>query len=174
MRYKTHLSQRGQADMATYRFAQGLGIFSIVLGLFELVCGRWLGRLLGLEDKEYIVRLYGGREILTGVAILAAKDPTPWVWGRVAGDALDIGTLACGYARDRDNIGSKVTALAAVTGATAADVYCAAKLSGESRLPLPPVKDYSNRSGFPNGMPRAKTGTAFVSEVVVETVSSRP
>jgi hypothetical protein len=170
MRYKTNLSQRGQADTATYRFAQGLGIFSIVLGLFELICGRWLGRLLGLEDKEYIVRLYGGREILTGVAILAAKDPTPWVWGRVAGDAVDIGTLAYGYARDPANIGSKVTALAAVTGATAADVYCAAKLSGESRLPLPPVKDYSNRSGFPNGLPQARTGAAYVSEVVIETV----
>jgi hypothetical protein len=166
MRYKTNLSQRGQADTATYRLAQGLGIFSIVLGLFELICGWWLGRLLGLEDKEYIIRLCGGREVLTGVAILAAKDPTPWVWGRVAGDALDVGTLAYGYARDPDNIGSKVTALAAVTGATAADVYCAAKLSGESRLPLPPVKDYSNRSGFPNGRPQMQTRTAVVTEAV--------
>jgi hypothetical protein len=170
MRYKTNLSQRGQADTATYRLAQGLGIFAIVLGLFELICGRWVGRLLGLEGREHIVRLYGGREILSGVAILVSKDPTPWVWGRVAGDALDIGTLAYGYTQEPDNVGGVGTALAAVAGVTAADVYCAAKLSGESKMPLRPVKDYSNRSGFPNGRPRANSGPAFVTEVVVEAV----
>src|SRR5690349_7963215 len=104
MRYKTNLSQRGQADTATYRLAQGLGIFSILLGMTELICGRWLSRSLGLDGKGGVVRLYGGREILTGVAILASKDPTPWIWGRVAGDALDIGTLAYGYTRDTDDV----------------------------------------------------------------------
>jgi hypothetical protein len=79
MRYKTNQSQRGQADTTTYRVAQGLGVFSIVLGVFELICGRWLGRSLGLDGKEHIVRLYGGREILTGIAILVSKDPTPCV-----------------------------------------------------------------------------------------------
>ena len=42
MRYKTNLSQRRQADTATHRLAQDLGVFSIVLGLIELICGRWL------------------------------------------------------------------------------------------------------------------------------------
>src|ERR1041385_8503135 len=147
MRYKTNLSQRGQADTATYRLAQGLGIFSIVLGLVELICGRWLSRSLGLDGRHRAVRLFGGREILTGIAILASKDPTPWVWGRVAGDALDIGALAYGYTRDPDNVGAMSTALVAVAGATAADVYFAAELSGESKRPLPPGKEYSNRSG---------------------------
>ena len=167
MRYKTNLSQRGQGDMTTYRFAQGLGVFSIVLGLIELICGRWLGRSLGPDDKEHIVRFYGGREILTGIAILAAKDPTPWVWVRVAGDALDIGTLAYGYKRDPDHVPSITAALVAVAGATAADVYCAAKLSGQSKVPLPPVKDYSDRSGFPNG--RRQAETVVVSEAMVVT-----
>jgi hypothetical protein len=165
MRYKTNLSQRGQADTATYRFAQGLGIFSIVLGLLELIWGRWLGRSLGLDGKEHVVRFYGGREILTGIAILASKDPTPWVWGRVAGDALDIGTLAYGYTRDPDDVPGITTALVAVAGATAADIYCAAKLSGESKVPLPPLKDYSDRSGFPNSRP--PTNTVVVSDTVV-------
>ena len=165
MRYKTNLSQRGQADTGMYRFAQGLGIFSIVLGLIELISGRWLGRSLGLDGKEHIVRFYGGREILTGIAILASKDPTPWVWGRVAGDALDIGTLAYGYTRDPDDVPGITTALVAVAGATAADIYCAAKLSGESKVPLPPVKDYSDRSGFPNSRP--PTNTVVLSDTVV-------
>ena len=170
MRYKTNESQRGQADMTTHRLAQGLGVFSIVLGLFELICSRWLGRSLGLDGKGHILRLYGGREILTGVAILASKDPTPWLWGRVAGDALDMGTLAYRYTQDRDDVPGITTALVAVAGATAADVYCAAKLSSESKFPLRPVKDYSNRSGFPNGRPQAQTRTDIVSEVVAQTV----
>ena len=149
MRYKMNELQRGQADTATHRVAQGLGVFSIMRGLLEVIFARWLGRSLGMDGKEWIVRLYGGREILTGVAILTSKDPTPWVWGRVAGDALDVGTLVAGYAREPDNVTAVVPALVAVAGATAADVYCAAKLSSESKVPLSPVKDYSDRSGFP-------------------------
>jgi hypothetical protein len=166
MRYKTNLSQRGQADTATYRLAQGLGVFSILLGIMELVFGRWLGRSLGLDGKESVVRLYGGREILTGVAILASNDPTPWIWGRVAGDALDIGTLAYGYTRDSEDVTGIVPALLAVAGATAADVYCAAKLSSESKVPLAPLKDYSDRSGFPNGRPQ-RQGSAVLTEAMI-------
>src|SRR4051812_4181604 len=101
MRYKTNESQRGQADTATWGLAQGLGIFSIVLGLIELIWGGALGRSLGLDGQEWIVRAYGAREILTGILIFALKDPTPAIWLRVAGDVLDIGTLAYGYTRDR-------------------------------------------------------------------------
>ena len=77
MRYKTDNSQRGQADTATFRLAQGLGIFSILLGVSELIWGKRLGRSLGLDRKEGIVRAYGAREILTGIPILVSKDPTP-------------------------------------------------------------------------------------------------
>jgi len=101
-------------------------------------------------------------------AILASKDSTPWVWGRVAGDALGIGTLAYGYKRDPDDVPGITTALVAVAGATAADVYCAAKLSGESKVPLPPLKGYSDRSGFPNGRPQAET--VVVSEAMIVSV----
>ena len=100
MRYKTNESQRGQPDTATYSLAKGLGVFSIVLGIIELILGGPLGRSLGLEGQEWIVRLYGGREILTGILILASADPTPWIWLRVAGDALDIATVGWGYTRN--------------------------------------------------------------------------
>src|SRR5437868_15463413 len=100
MRYKTNESQRGQADTAMYRLAQGLGIFGIMLGIIEVIWGGPLGRWLGLDGQEWIVRVYGGREILNGILILASKDPTPWGWLRVFGDALDVGTLAWGYTRD--------------------------------------------------------------------------
>ena len=58
-----------------------------------------VSRRLGLRGHEKLVASYGAREIATGIGILAARDPTPWIWGRVAGDALDLGTLAGGLAR---------------------------------------------------------------------------
>src|SRR5437764_13955466 len=101
MRYKTNESQRGQADTATFRLAQFLGVFSLMLGLIELIWGGPLGRALGLAGQEWIVRVYGAREFLNGVLILASsKDPTPCIWLSVIGDALDAGTLMYGSTRD--------------------------------------------------------------------------
>jgi hypothetical protein len=40
-------------------------------------------------------------------------------------------------------------ALAFAGGATALDVYCAQALSRSSPVPLAPLRDYSDRSGFP-------------------------
>jgi hypothetical protein len=108
-----------------------------------------LGRSLGLDGQEWIVRVYGGREILNGILILASKDPTPWVWLRVVGDALDIGTVAWGYTRDPSDMTGIVIALIALLGVTALDVYCASKLSKDSKAPLAPPEDYSDRSGLP-------------------------
>jgi hypothetical protein len=55
-------------------------------------------------------------------------------------------------------------ALAAVAGATAVDVYCAQALSRESPIPLPPMRDYSDRSGLPRP-PQAMRGAARDFEV---------
>lgn len=149
MKYKTNDEQRGQPDTATYRLAQGLGVFSIVLGVAELIWGRRLGRSLGLDGEEKIVRAYGVREILTGVPILMSKDPTPWIWLRVAGDALDAGTLIGGYKRRLEDAPGIIAAFLAVSPVVIADLYCAIKSTRESKEPLPPPKDYSDRSGFP-------------------------
>ena len=149
MRYKTNESQRGQGDTATYRLAQALGVFSILLGIVELIWGGSLGRSLGLDGQEWIVRVYGVREFLNGVLILACKDPTPWIWLRVIGDVLDAGTLVWGYMRDPADATGIVIAFLAVTPVVMADIYCAIKLSSESKRPLPPPKDYSDRTGMP-------------------------
>lgn len=150
MRYETEQSRRpGHPDSASDALARGLGIFSIALGLAQVVAARSLTRALGMEGSETLVRVYGVREIAKGVGILASNDPTPWIWGRVAGDALDIATLVTGLDRDNPKRGNVGIALAAVAGITALDVYCGQALSSESTQPLPPVRDYSNRSGLP-------------------------
>jgi hypothetical protein len=160
MRYETAASRRpGHPDTTFDTLARGLGWFSLALGAAELLAPRGLTRSLGQSGYEPVAVTYGAREIATGLGILLSKDPTPWVWGRVAGDALDIATLTAGLAGRRSKNEAILGALVAVIGVTALDLYCARGLSRESRRPLPPARDYSDRSGFPRG-PRAMSGGA--------------
>ena len=39
------------------------------------------------------MRLVGAREIASGFGILAQNKPTPWLWSRVGGDAMDLALL---------------------------------------------------------------------------------
>lgn len=153
MRYETERTRRrGQADTATDTLARGLGLFSIALGVVEVAAPRALARALGMKGQEGLIAGYGVREIATGIGILASKDPTPWIWGRVAGDGLDLATLATALEGSNPKKGNVGIAMAAVAGVTALDLYCAQTLSWESPHPLPPLQDYSDRSGFPRGI----------------------
>jgi hypothetical protein len=147
MDYQQRINRRASA----HRMAGGLGWFSIGLGLVELVCARGLARALGMQGREGVIRLYGVREVATGVGILVAKDREPWIWGRVAGDGLDLATLGAEF---RGNPQSRNLALAigAVTGATALDVMTAQALAKVERLARAPARDYGDRSGLPLGV----------------------
>lgn len=139
--------------------AQGLGWFSIGLGVAELVAPEQLARFLGMEEHTQLIRAYGAREIATGIGILTQEDPTPWMWGRVGGDVLDLGTLALGLNKDNPQRGNVGMALAAVAGVTALDIVCAQRLSAERDRFSSPVPDYSNRRGLPRP-PEAMRGVA--------------
>ncbi|GJD50160.1 hypothetical protein OPKNFCMD_2897 [Methylobacterium crusticola] len=131
------------------RLARGLGWFSIGLGLAELLAPRALCRTLGMEGREALVQAYGAREVATGVAILMSHDPTPWIWGRVAGDALDLATLATGFEGDNPKSAHLALAAAAVAGVTVMDVVCVQGLTADKRPARPGAFDYRSRSGFP-------------------------
>jgi hypothetical protein len=122
----TDVSDYENGSASSYHtLARGLGWFSIALGAVELLAPDTLTRRLGMGGSEGLVQAYGVREIMTGIAILSSDDPTPWLWGRVAGDALDLATLGAAINDrnpQRQNVG---VALAAVAGVTALDVYCA-------------------------------------------------
>ena len=110
------------------RLARGLGYFSIGLGLAELLAPKAVGRMIGLEDRPGLLRLYGLREITAGLGILTQSQPTGWVWSRVAGDALDLATLGAAFASKQDKRGRVAAATAAVAGVAALDVICSRKL----------------------------------------------
>jgi len=127
--------------------ARGLGWFSIALGAAELLAPRAMARATGLRGRETLLQMYGLRELAAGVGLLAAKDPTPWLWARVGGDALDIATLAAGLdGRDPERA---AVAIGAVIGVTALDAKCALDLSAAAKEARSRTVDYSSRSGFP-------------------------
>jgi hypothetical protein len=114
------------------RLADGLGWFSIALGLGELLLPKRLGRVLGLGHRPGLLVGYGFREIGTGVLLLVASSrrKRPWVIGRIAGDVLDILTLAPKVRPGSSARRGAAVALASVLGVTALDVRCAAALPG--------------------------------------------
>jgi hypothetical protein len=123
--------------------AARLGWFSIALGLAELLMTRRVARFTGMQGREGLLRAYGVREVATGVGLLTAKRREPWLWARVAGDALDLATLS--QARNK---GRAAAAMAAVAGVAAIDVQ-AARALGREREQRAQFRDYSDRSGFP-------------------------
>lgn len=134
--------------------AQGLGWFSIAIGVAQVLAPHRVTRATGLHGHERLVSTYGMREIATGIGLLTAKDPTPWVWGRVGGDALDLGTLAAGVAGpDRERSG---VAFLATLGIAALDVACALALRRPSG---PAMAAFRRRSGLPRP-PGAMRGAA--------------
>jgi hypothetical protein len=112
------------------KIATGLGWFSIGLGLAEVLAPHAMAEITGVR-RPSLVFLCGLREIATGVLILSSNDnPAPWVWARVAGDAMDLAilaeTVATGESEDRTKA---LVSMGAVAGVTAADVMTAAELS---------------------------------------------
>ncbi|MDR5755080.1 MULTISPECIES: hypothetical protein [unclassified Caballeronia] len=144
-------TSHGAHTLRPETIARGLGWFSIALGLAELVAPRAMLRITGVDDTTALMRLYGLRELACGIGILTARDATPFLWARVGGDVLDLGTLT--VQSNKSSAADRARALRAavnVMGVTALDVY-AARGSSRERVEArrAPVRDYSARSGFP-------------------------
>lgn len=105
--------------------ARTLGWMSLGLGAAEFMFPGSTRRAMGLRS-DGLVAAYGLREIVCGVGILNSARPTRWMWARVAGDALDLATLAWGArqgtARQQENA---ALAAAVVTGVLALDTVSA-------------------------------------------------
>jgi hypothetical protein len=136
------------------QMARGLGWFSIGLGMVELFAARSLARSLGMQGAETLIRAYGLREIASGMACLSAN-PVPGVASRIAGDAVDIATLLAALPNNpkRENV---QLALLAVIGMTALDVLCISQLTARHGRAPGPGRNYSDRSGFPQGLAAAQ------------------
>lgn len=146
----------GRSQSASDRLAANLGYLSLALGAAELIAPRAICRTLGLRGLAPVVRAYGAREIVNGVAILSSHDPEPWVWTRVAGDLADVATVATGLRSDNRRRNSNMLALTGLLAVTAIDIACAKSLNSAKGNGKTAVADYSDRSGYPNGFSAAR------------------
>lgn len=118
-----------------------LGWVSIGLGAYEVTRAGRLVRMTG-GWRSGTTRLFGLREIATGIGILNARDPAPWIWGRVGGDGLDLLALLLGFGRSGAKA-RRTLAIGAVAGITALDILSAQRVgrAGVDR----PVAEFSAR-----------------------------
>lgn len=124
----------GLPSASAKKLAKGLGWFSIGLGLAELLAPRAIANISGVSNtRTGLIRLYGLREIASGITIFAQDKPTEGVWSRVVGDAMDLTSLGYAAASPNAKKGRIAFATANVLAVTALDVMCAMQLSGNGQ-----------------------------------------
>jgi len=123
-------------DDRTRRLVNGLGLFSLGLGVAQLAAPGAMNRLIGAKDDtrtRAVQRWLGGaREVVAGTGIESGRSPAVWLWTRVAGDIVDLGMLGTVLGRSGRRAktrGRTAVATAAVAGVTAADLLAALRLS---------------------------------------------
>jgi len=162
--YSVERARPGLPNTSAKRLAKGLGWFSIGLGLAELLAPRAIANISGVSNEHTgLIRLYGLREIGSGIAIFSQKKPTEAVWSRVAGDAVDLVSLGVAAGNPNAKLGRVAFATANVLAVTALDVMCAMQLSnganhgiharGACVVNLPPEEVYNFWRDFEN-LPR--------------------
>jgi uncharacterized membrane protein len=123
----------GLKNLSAEQLAHGLGWFSIGLGLAEVLAPRGVAKIAGVRGNTGLIRLFGLREIASGIAIfMQGKRPAAALWSRVAGDALDLAALAAAFASPDSSKGRVAFATANVLGVTALDLICAQQLSSSN------------------------------------------
>jgi uncharacterized membrane protein len=112
--------------------ADFLGVFSIGLGLAQVLAPQTMSKICGIDDAEGntpVMRALGMREITHGIAVLSKQQPEKAMWSRVAGDALDLALLGKVMANPQNHRGRTLFATANVLAVTALDVMAAKQLS---------------------------------------------
>jgi hypothetical protein len=138
------MQQRQYYDTTAPRLATGLGWFSVALGCSEVLFPRQIARLIGAPETAgtfATLQGYGAREIANGLAILAEPDRPAWLWGRVAGDVLDLATLASFMGSPRSDRTRTTLASIAVLGVTGLDLFCARRADGNGQTGISGAAD---------------------------------
>jgi uncharacterized membrane protein len=117
--------------------ARGVGWFSLGLGAVQVLMPARLGRFIGVGDgarTQLIMRAVGLRELAAAVGIFLQDRPTPWLLGRVGGDAMDLAALGAAMRSDSAQGGRVAGAIGAVAGITMLDVLLSFQFSERPNL----------------------------------------
>jgi uncharacterized membrane protein len=126
--HEVNLPRSRRAD----KLAQGLGWFSIGLGVAQIVAPRGMSRLIGLRDADgnrSVMRAVGMREIAAGIGLLSDPKPTGFAVSRVAGDVMDLAMLINAMSTPGNDRGRTALATAAVVGVGLLDVLASEELA---------------------------------------------
>jgi len=124
----------------TQNLARGLGLFSVGLGVVEVVFPGKIAAAIGFNnpDHEKVIRGYGAREVAAGALMLMKPDNPGGAWGRVGGDVVDLGSLTAARPVGKQKIGFAI-AVGAVLLALAIDLLAAKELTRQADIrPLGP------------------------------------
>lgn len=112
---------------------RALGCVSVGLGLAGLIAPRSLGQLIGMPGHETLLRAIGMRELASGAGLLTLQQTKPWLWSRVAGDAMDLALLGTGLNRANAARERTAGAVLAVAAITAIDVAASLRETSQPR-----------------------------------------
>ena len=127
--WETPGERMGGNGVSAENLAKALGWFSIALGAAEVLAPRALGRALGVGSHPGLMRGLGLREIASGVGILSQRRQAPWLWSRVAGDAMDLALLGTALKANGNARGRVAFAAAAVAGVAALDYLASQRMT---------------------------------------------
>ena len=114
--------------MNDIQMARVLALLSFKLGGLELLFGRRIARELGLGKHE-LIDAFGLREIATGAMAMGYPDSCLPIWGRVAGDVMDLALLASALGSSNRRRHRAAWAAIGVLGITLVDVAVAVSLT---------------------------------------------
>lgn len=101
-----------------------LGWFSLGWGMAHLLAPRKLAAASGLPDTSMnVIRAVGVRELSSAMGLLSQPQAAPWVWSRVAGDALDLALLGVAARHPHARRRQLALAATAVAGIAAVDLW---------------------------------------------------
>jgi hypothetical protein len=120
-------SQLEKPKRGAQAMARALGLFSIALGAIEILSPNAVKRGTGAPGPEGLYSAYGWREVATGALILTSRSPVSMVWLRVAGDVLDLATMAPALNRTNPHRRVATGAMNFLITATILDVLVAAQ-----------------------------------------------
>jgi hypothetical protein len=129
---RNSLTQRANGflgNASPEQVANGLGWFSIGLGLAELLAPGTMARVVGTKERHGgLMRFLGLREIGAGIMILSGARAVG-CWSRVAGDLMDLALLGADLGTPGTNKGKAIGSTAAVAGVTVLDALTAWELT---------------------------------------------
>jgi hypothetical protein len=116
--------------------ARILGWVSLALAIPQvLMPGRFARAIGARDDAEFRgwTLLVGSRELAAAAGILALGQPRPrgWLWGRVAGDGMDLALLMAALASKREHTLRLIGATGFVVMTGVADITAAMRMSTE-------------------------------------------